>query len=74
MRGQLEAMQTALAENASCTSLLQQATACRGALDGFIGTVIEHHVRQHITDPTRPDNDRARAAEELISVVHAYLT
>ncbi|MDD2876647.1 MAG: metal/formaldehyde-sensitive transcriptional repressor [Acidiphilium sp.] len=74
IRGQVDAMRTALADDASCTALLQQATACRGALDGFIGTVIEHHIRQHIVDPGQRETDRAQAAEELISVVHAYLT
>ena len=74
IRGQLDAMQTALADDASCTALLQQATACRGALDGFIGTVIEHHIRQHIADPAQQEADRSQAAEELIGVVHAYLT
>jgi FrmR/RcnR family transcriptional regulator, repressor of frmRAB operon len=74
LRGQVEAMRVALAEDADCTSLLQQATSCRGALDGFIATVIEHHIRQHLVDPQRSGADRAQAAEELISVVHAYLT
>ncbi|MGC9270237.1 metal/formaldehyde-sensitive transcriptional repressor [Acidiphilium sp.] len=74
IRGQVEAMQVALAEDARCTTVLQQATACRGALDGFIATVIEHHIRQHIAAPDHPETDRAQAAEELISVVHAYLT
>ncbi|MBB5373026.1 metal/formaldehyde-sensitive transcriptional repressor [Acidocella aromatica] len=74
IRGQIEAIQAALAEDASCTALLQQAVACRGAMDGFIGTVIEHHVRQHVAGPDATDEDRARAAEELIKVVHAYLT
>jgi DNA-binding FrmR family transcriptional regulator len=74
LRGQVEAMRIALSEDADCTALLQQATACRGALDGFIATVIEHHIRQHLVDPTQSGTDRAQAAEELISVVHAYLT
>ena len=74
IRGQVEAMQQALADDVQCTALLQQATACRGALDGFIGTVIEHHIRQHIVDPQQHETDRAQAAEELIGVVHAYLT
>ena len=74
IRGQLDAMQAALADDARCTALLQQATACRGALDGFIGTVIEHHIRQHMADPAQQEADRSQAAEELIGVVHAYLT
>ncbi len=74
LRGQMDAMRLALEENADCTALLQQATACRGALDGFIATVIEHHVRQHLLDPKQDAAERSKAAEELIHVVHAYLT
>jgi FrmR/RcnR family transcriptional regulator, repressor of frmRAB operon len=74
LRGQVEAMRLALEKDADCTVLLQQATACRGALDGFIATVIEHHIRQHLVDPKHDASERAEAAEELIQVVHAYLT
>jgi FrmR/RcnR family transcriptional regulator, repressor of frmRAB operon len=73
-RGQIEAMQAALENDISCTALLQQAVACRGAVDGFIGAVIEHHVRQHVAGPDGSPEHRAAAAEELIKVVHAYLT
>jgi FrmR/RcnR family transcriptional regulator, repressor of frmRAB operon len=31
--------------------MLQQATACRGALDGFIAEVIEDHISEHMVDP-----------------------
>jgi DNA-binding FrmR family transcriptional regulator len=74
LRGQMEAMRVALEDDAQCTALLQQATACRGALDGFIATVIEHHIRQHLVDPKHGGSNRAEAAEELIQVVHNYLT
>jgi FrmR/RcnR family transcriptional regulator, repressor of frmRAB operon len=74
IRGQLEAMQGALAEDAECTALIQQATACRGALDGFIAAVVEHHIRQHIVDPRRGEGERSRAAEELIRIVRVYIT
>jgi DNA-binding FrmR family transcriptional regulator len=73
IRGQVEAVQRALEEDASCAAILQQATACRGALDGFIAEVIEDHIRSHLVE----EKDRARvtkAAEELIGIVHSYLT
>jgi len=73
IRGQVEAIQRAIDENASCAAVLQQATACRGALDGFIAEVIEDHIRSCVVE----ESDRARAtkaAEELIRIVHSYLT
>lgn len=74
IRGQIEAMQAALSEDVSCTALIQQATACRGALEGFIATVIEHHIRQHIANPRQGEAKRFQAVDELIRVVHDYLT
>ena len=41
----------------------QQAIACRGAMDRFIGTMIEYHVRQRLADPMPPTR-RTRAAED----------
>jgi FrmR/RcnR family transcriptional regulator, repressor of frmRAB operon len=73
IRGQVEAIQRALEGDASSSAVLQQATACRGALDGFIAEVIEDHIRERMVR----EKDRAvarRAAEELIGIVHSYLT
>lgn len=75
LRGQLEAIERAVAADAECARVLQQATACRGALDGFIAEVIEDHIREHMIDPAANAQDaRTQAAEELVAIVHAYLT
>jgi len=75
IRGQLEAIERAVEEDSECARVLQQATACRGAMDGFIAEVIEDHVREHMVDPAAaPDDPRVKAAEELVAIVHAYLT
>jgi FrmR/RcnR family transcriptional regulator, repressor of frmRAB operon len=51
-----------------------QATACRGALDGFIAEVIEDHIREHMLDPSAVrDSPQPLAAEELIEVVDQYM-
>ena len=75
LRGQIEAIQRSVEAKEECARVLQQATACRGALEGFIAEVIEDHIREHIVDPKAPRNDpRAQAADELIEIVHSYLT
>lgn len=75
LKGQVEAIERAIEEDRECARVLQQATACRGALDGFIGEVIEDHIREHMVDPAAPREDpRTQAAEELIEIVHAYIT
>jgi DNA-binding FrmR family transcriptional regulator len=74
IRGQIDAVERVLDEGGTCTAVLQQATACRGALDGFIAEIIEDHIREHLVDPERPGTARGKAAEELIEIVHSYLT
>lgn len=75
MKGQIEAIERAVDADQECARVLQQATACRGALDGFIAEVIEDHIREHMIDPAAPrDDPRVQAAEELVDIVHAYLT
>jgi DNA-binding FrmR family transcriptional regulator len=74
IRGQVDALQRAIVEqDAPSAKLLQQATACRGAMDGFIAEVIEDHIREQVVQ-AETKGDASRAAEELIGIVHAYLT
>jgi DNA-binding FrmR family transcriptional regulator len=74
LRGQVEALERAVGGNEACANVLQQATSCRGALDGFIAEVIEDHIREHMVGAGAPASDpRTVAAEELIEIVHAYL-
>jgi DNA-binding FrmR family transcriptional regulator len=75
LRGQIQAIERAVEADNECARVLQQATSCRGALDGFIAEVIEDHVREHMIDPGAPrDDPRTQAAEQLVEIVHAYLT
>jgi DNA-binding FrmR family transcriptional regulator len=75
IRGQVEAIERAVQSDGECARVLQQATACRGAMDGFIAEVIEDHIREHMMDPDAPaDDPRVQAAEELVGIVHSYLT
>jgi DNA-binding FrmR family transcriptional regulator len=75
IRGQVEAIERAVEADKECARVLQQATSCRGALDGFIAEVIEDHIREHMVDPAAPPDDPRRlAADELVEIVHGYLT
>jgi DNA-binding FrmR family transcriptional regulator len=74
LRGQIEAIERAVEADDECADVLQQATSCRGALDGFIAEVIEDHIREHMIDPSAGrETPQALAAEELIEIVHQYL-
>ena len=74
LRGQIEAIERAVEADGECANVLQQATSCRGALDGFIAEVIEDHIREHMVDQSAGrETPEALAAEELIEIVHQYL-
>jgi DNA-binding FrmR family transcriptional regulator len=75
IRGQLEAVERALEKDAGCAAVLQQATACRGALNSLIAEVVEGHIREHVMDASAPrDDPREQGAEELVEIVRSYLT
>lgn len=74
LRGQIDALERAIDGEVECARVLQQATACRGALEGFIAEVIEDHIREHMIAPDLPVSDpKVQAAEELVAIVKAYL-
>ena len=71
MRGQLAAIERAVESDGECARVLQQATACRGALNGFIAEVIEDHIREHMIDPQNVvvDDRRGRVvSREVVAV------
>lgn len=75
LRGQVDAIERALAGEASCSDLLQRITAARGAINGLMAEVLEEHVREYLSPAdSETDPRQADAAEELIEIIHSYLT
>jgi DNA-binding FrmR family transcriptional regulator len=74
LRGQVEAIERALEAEAECPELMQLAVSVRGAASSLIAELLEAHIREQISDPAHDrDRDRARAAKQLIEVLHAYI-
>ena len=75
LRGQVDAIERALEGEACCSDLLQRITAARGAINGLMAEVLEEHVREYLLPPdSEPGSVRTDAAEELIEIIHSYLT
>lgn len=75
LRGQVEAVERALEGEASCSDLLQRITAARGAVNGLMAEVLEEHVREYMLPAdAEPGSVQTDAAEELIDIIHSYLT
>jgi len=74
IRGQIEAIERALEDEAGCETVMHLIAGVRGATSGLMAEVVEDHVRTHLTGSERkPGPKGADAAEQLIEVVHAYL-
>ena len=75
LRGQVDAIERALDGDASCSDLLQRITAARGAINGLMAELLEEHVREYLIDQDDSATvSREDAAEELIEIIHTYLT
>lgn len=74
IRGQLNAVETAIAGDDDCSQVLNTLAACRGALNGLMVELLEGHIRFHVVDPDqRPESKRAQATAELIEVLRSYI-
>jgi FrmR/RcnR family transcriptional regulator, repressor of frmRAB operon len=74
IRGQVEAIERALSEEADCDRIMHMIAGIRGGIAGLMAEVVEDHIRTHLVDPDRnPGALNADAADQLIEVVHTYL-
>ena len=73
IRGQLNAVERALAEEKDCYLILQTVAACHGALNALMARILEDHIRVHLLGPTPDRAARRRAAREVIEITNAFL-
>jgi DNA-binding FrmR family transcriptional regulator len=68
--GQLESALRGLNEDEQCADVLQRLAAARGAINSLMAELMEDHIRNHMP---RNSKSSEEAADDLISIVHAYL-
>lgn len=74
IKGQVEGIEKALEADKDCYLVLNTIAACRGALNGLMAEVLEGHIQGHVLDPARPPEPRqAKAAEQLVDLIRAFL-
>ena len=74
IRGQVEAIERALNEEAGCERIMHMIAGIRGGVAGLMAEVVEDHIRTHLVDPQKnPGALNAEAAGQLIDVVHSYM-
>jgi len=74
IRGQIEAIERALNDEAECERVMHMFAGVRGSVAGLMAEVVEDHFFNHPVTPERnPGALNADAADQLIEVVHTYL-
>jgi DNA-binding FrmR family transcriptional regulator len=73
IRGQVEALERALAGERECGEVLRLIAAARGAMDSLMAEVLEGHIREHAITGRGRTGDALAAADDLIEIVRAYL-
>ena len=74
IEGQVKSIRTALENNRECASVLQQIAACRGAINGLMVEIIDGEIRFHVLSKNaKVDSREARAAEDLVEILHRYI-
>ncbi|WP_234050159.1 MULTISPECIES: metal/formaldehyde-sensitive transcriptional repressor [unclassified Xanthobacter] len=70
--GQMEAIERSLTAGAECADLLHQVAGVRGAVNGLMDEIFEAHLREHVAGPGLSDEERARGADELATILRRY--
>lgn len=70
--GQVSAIEKAIANEADCAALLHQVAGVRGAIGGLMDELVADHVREHLARPGLTDDQRAAAADELVTAMRRY--
>jgi DNA-binding FrmR family transcriptional regulator len=74
IKGQVAAIERALDQEAECSDVLHNISACRGAMDALMAEVIEGHIRFHVLGQSGSvTEEQTKAADDLVSALRAYL-
>jgi DNA-binding FrmR family transcriptional regulator len=74
LQGQLESIRVAIEEEQECATVLQQIAACRGAINSLLVEIIDGEIRFHVLSKnSKMDSREARAAENLVEILHRYI-
>ena len=74
IKGQVEAIERALNDEAGCEPVMHLIAGVRGAMAGLMAEVVEDHVRTHLVDAGQfPGALNVEATEQLLAVVKTYL-
>ena len=69
IRGQTDALITAVERGEECGALLQQLAALRGAATGLMAEVLESHLRETMARPAEAPQAKAEDGDEIAAIM-----
>jgi DNA-binding FrmR family transcriptional regulator len=74
IKGQVAALERAIAAERECGEVMHLIASTRAAMAGLMAVVVEDHIREHLVDAERhPDALDQAATAQLLQVVRSYL-
>lgn len=73
IKGQAEALESALEKGSECAAVLQQIAAIRGAINGLMTEVLEGHIREHLGADNISAGQRSADTEQVVAILRSYL-
>ncbi len=70
--GQLNGVERALEDEASCDKILHLVAGARGAMNGLMEEILADFIREHVAAPKLGAEARREAADELIAIIRRY--
>jgi DNA-binding FrmR family transcriptional regulator len=73
IRGQVDSIERSLTAGDDCADILMLLANVRGGINSLMAEVLEDHIRLHMLTPEKNPQPPIELAEDLISLVRAYL-
>jgi DNA-binding FrmR family transcriptional regulator len=73
IRGQVDSIERSLTTGGDCPDVLMLLANVRGGVNSLMAEILENHIRLHMMGHEKSTIPTAELAEDLISIVRAYL-
>jgi DNA-binding FrmR family transcriptional regulator len=74
IRGQVDAIERTIQEDADCPAILHLIVGVRGSLNSLMAEIFEDHITEHmLRTPRKSRSEQVEAARDMVDVVNAYL-
>lgn len=71
--GQCAALEKMLSADSACLDVLQQIAAIRGAVNGLMGEVLQHHIIEHLGSASESAEEREADVQVVLKALQSYM-